>query len=77
VPSKPKNFYLFEGKQMSLPEIRSLVPCLSTSGILGGIKRGATCRRTLLAYDLSAAKRRAGRMGGTPSMRSNYPQRSY
>jgi len=77
MPSKPKNFYLFEGKQMSLPEICKLVPCMSDSGILGGIKRGATCRRTLLAYDLPAAKRRAGRMGGTPSMRNSYPSRSY
>lgn len=62
---------------MSLPQINKLIPCMSDSGILASIKRGATTRREVLSYNLPAAKSRAGRMGGTPSMRNSYPDKSY
>lgn len=74
---KPKNFYAFEGTQRTLREVGELVPCMSKDGILAGLRRGCTTRRELLSYDLPAAKARAGRLGGAPYMRNNYPTKGY
>lgn len=77
MPGKPKNFYDFEGQRLTLREVCSIVTGMGEDAIRAGLQRGCKTRRELLSYNLPAAKKRAGRMGGPSHWRASYPSRSF
>lgn len=60
--SKP-HFHLFEGEQMTMAQIRALVPVLGEHSIRGHLAAGRNTRQAMLAVDPAAQRRNAGRLG--------------